>query len=66
MVDCVEIASRNPEKFRLFADPPIGRYPIEEARFRETPPDLAKFSDIATYMGRKGRISHPMILWSIE
>ena len=44
------VSSGNPKKFRRFADPPSGRFCGEGARFRKIPPDLPKFSEIATYL----------------
>ena len=63
--DCVEISPRNPENFRRFADQPPGRICGKGARFREISRDLAELSEIATYLGRIGRISRPVILWLI-
>ena len=55
--DCVEISSWNPENPRWSAEPPSGRLCGEGARFREIPPDLPKFSGIATYLGGRGGFS---------
>ena len=54
VADRVEISEWAPGNFRLFANPPPVRFRGEVARFRGIPPDLPKFSEIATYLG--GRV----------
>ena len=49
----------------MFADPPSDRICGKGAPFREIPRDLPKFSEIATYLGWKVGVSHPVILWPI-
>ena len=63
-VVCVELSPGGPAEFRRSADPPSGRLCGEGARFREIPPDLPKFREIATYLGWKGGIWNPVNLWS--
>ena len=56
-VDCVEISPSSPEKFQRFADSPPGRFFGEWARFVGIPPDLSKFSEIATYLVRRSDLA---------
>ena len=54
--NCVEISSRDPEKYRRRAGPPSGKFCDGWARFRRIPPDLLKLSEISDYLGCKGGV----------